>query len=276
MLQEQRKRRFNPPGSVVISVLLGLLLGGTIEYEWQAHKGYEKVFRLSRSVGVDLPMTHDLGSLVGSHWDTRDRVIQFQESQAPQGSLLFLGDSLVEGLRSGDLQVGGRRCSTINAGYAGIGVDELDEHARRILPQLSPRFVVLSVGMNDAWADANLQRWSKAYERLLDDVTKSGATVVVLTINQIEAGHPNVIKSPRTVEKLNAAIRSIAGRHHLIVADVNRDVEAARRRGLLREPLTVDGIHPTGPFFHELEDRWIAPAIGQAESERRQACITTT
>ncbi len=231
---------------------------------------------MGRRLGIGLPISHDLSQQVAPHWQTRDRMIGLQASQVPKGAVVMLGDSVVEGIWVSEAKAGGQNCAVLNAGFAGIGTDALKEHAMTIIPRVMPRFVVLSVGTNDAWADADIARWGASYEKLVNEILKSGATLVVLTINPPEAGFDNVLKSRATVARFNAAIRDVARRHHLILEDVARDVagdvqQARARRGALH--MTVDGIHPTGAFFSQIKNRWIDPGLEAAEGARHEQCI---
>lgn len=226
--------------------------------------------RVAARVGLRLPPDHDLSNLTRSHWDTRDIIIRLQSSEAPAGSILLLGDSIVEGYRADRLAVDGRECVVVNAGFAGIGVRELRPHLEAALAETQPRFVILSVGVNDAWADADVDAWAQAYERLVEEISRRKVTLVALTIMPPEPGFPNVTKSPDTVAAFNRVIRAVAARHGVLVADVAAGAAGATER--VRN--TVDGLHPTGPFYHKLESRWFAPAIRSAEAVRGEACVS--
>jgi lysophospholipase L1-like esterase len=275
LLQQLRRGRIHR-GVLFISasILIGALLGAYAEHENQIHDGYGKMFRIARKVGIDLPIDHHLSKLVAPHWSTRDRMLSLQASQAPKGSILLLGDSLFEGFWSNELKVGPKRCAVVNAGFAGIGVDELGEHAKLILPQVAPRFVVLWVGMNDAWPEADVTHWAARYEGLVRAILNSGATLMVLTINPPEPGFSNVIKSATTVRRFNEVIRRVARQHHLIIKDAAGDESNLRHR---TAPLhmTVDGLHPTGEFYHHIEVEWLEPALVAAEETRHESCIAT-
>jgi lysophospholipase L1-like esterase len=253
---------------VLMGVAAGLVIGAMTQSSLDTRGGTRAILdRLGG--GTD----HDLSHLVASHWTTRDIILRLQSSEAPKGSVLLLGDSIIEGVWQDEFRVGKHYCAAVNAGFAGIGVDQLEEHAKAILPGLAPRFVIVAVGINDAWPDADVGHWSQSYERLVDVIEKSGATPILLTINPPEAGYPRVVKSADTVARFNDAIRSIARRRGILVEDVARDL-VALRQGETSLHLTIDGIHPTGQFYRELAARWIDGGLKAAEGVRHESCVT--
>lgn len=249
---------------------IGILVGATVENAAAKHGGAifatEKVLRRA---GLPVPQDEDLATLVGTHWDTRARMLQLQAAEIPHGGILLLGDSTVEGFWWNELRVGDQNCVALNAGFAGAGVAEIQMRANSLLAETRPALVVLAVGLNDAWPDANSARWGKQYDALLADLVAHRVSVIAVPILPPEQGHPAGTKSAATVARFNALIRAAAQRHGVVVADERAAI------AMTHGPLTVDGIHPTGAFYRALETRMLVPTIASVERARHQRCATT-
>ncbi|MDP9097193.1 MAG: SGNH/GDSL hydrolase family protein [Pseudomonadota bacterium] len=219
-----------------------------------------------------MPLEHDLSHLAWSHWDTRQFVIRLQTAETPAGSIVLLGDSIIEGLWTNTLPVHGRACLAVNAGFAGIGVTDLQRMAAPLLAGWKPRFAVLYVGINDAWPDADAASWAARYDALVETILRSGATAVLSTILPPEPGIGRTTKSPQTVERFNDAIRAVGKSRGLLVADI---ANAAPEAGSANVHLTTDGIHPTGAFYRSLVEQWLVPALDAAQGARHEDCISS-
>lgn len=257
----------------LLVVLLAVLAGVGVELVVERFGGARALTtRVATASGVTLPGSHDLRRLAWSHWDTREFVVRLQAGEAPAGSIMLLGDSIIEGLWTNTLTVHDHPCLAVNAGFAGIGVTELQRLAAPLLDRLKPRFVVLYVGINDAWPDADATAWAASYDGLVGMIQRSGATLVIATILPPEPGVATTTKSPQVVEQFNNAIRAVGRSRGLLVADVAsvfRDADAAHGR------LTIDGIHPTGALYRLIVDRRLIPALDAAQGVRREDCISS-
>ena len=257
----------------IVAVAVGAIAQAVIDQHGGLHAVEVRVLQKASFLTED----HDLAHLVGTHWNTRDFMVRLQSLQAPQGSILLLGDSIAEGIWGQAFPVAGRRCTVVNGGYAGIGIHQLLDRTEAIFEEVKPRFVVVLVGINDAWPNADARAWSAAYDDLLQRIQTSGASPIVLTILPPESRFLASTKSAATVAAFNEQIKMVAEQHHAKVADVANDdavktpvVDSSGRS----VPRTIDGIHPTGQFYHEIEVRWLFPAIAAAENERGEPCVT--
>jgi lysophospholipase L1-like esterase len=249
----------------------GIFLGVTVDRAAASHGGVVVATDIVlHKVGISVNLDENLADLVGPHWETRDRMVQLQAAEVPSGGILLLGDSTIEGFWWNKLRVGDRDCVALNAGFAGAGVEQVRARADHILAEARPSLVILSVGINDAWPDADVARWGRQYDELLGALVARKVAVVAVAIMPPEPGFPNVTKSAATVERYNAAIRAAAQRHGVLVVD-----QAAARSSMHGTAhFTADGIHPTGPFYRALESKMLVPVIEAVEKARHLQCAT--
>src|SRR6476620_137264 len=131
--------------------------------------------RLSLLFNTNLPQDHRR---------IRPQIIEIQASQRSSWDVLFIGDSIVEGLRPDILT----EESSLNAGVGGTGVRFLKEHLLRLLSIAKPSTVVVLTGINDAldlsWrnTDTFIDVWARLYEDVAVSIAQHGATPILVSI----------------------------------------------------------------------------------------------
>lgn len=205
-----------------------------------------------------------------SHWQARKAIIELQKPSVPDGAILLLGDSIIESFHPNRLVVGDRSCSLVNAGFGGIGVRDLLDHAEEVTAIMKPSFVLLAVGINDARPDVDIKTWTRDYTRLVETLIDRGATPALFTVLPTEAGLELGSGYPADrIARLNDAIKAIGVALDLPVVDNSAEVTGPD--GLAKSGTTVDGIHPSAQILRAFEKRWFPLAV-----ERLQQLIGKT
>lgn len=176
----------------------------------------------------------------------RLNMLYWQAHQLPPGQLVFLGDSLTEGLLvfpAGGLQ-------PFNAGVMGANVNWWLDNIRAVMGLAKPGHVLVALGVNDAHAardeaalEAFVAEWRGKYATLLDEIQAVGAVPVVATVLPLaQTEHARDVAAKNgMVARFNAVLRDVAAGRGLSLVDC---AAAMAPEGSLDPALTmVDGVH---------------------------------
>jgi lysophospholipase L1-like esterase len=173
------------------------------------------------------------------------------------------------------------RVQVINAGVKG---DSTAEYIRflersRIIERTDPDWVLLQLGTNDLRIDSHAtttERFRRNLETILDRIERhrnkdgSSPRVFLATIPPVPIEvrwHFNADSRRRVEAEINPAIREIASRRGLFLADVHA-LFAAR-------PELLPEIHPSEEGYRELAEFWrrilapLVPAVGERKKTAR-------
>lgn len=206
------------------------------------------------------------------HWLIRDIVIASHRAAVGPGSLLFVGDSLVEGFywnRITSLPV-------LNAGYSGIWTEALEPRVPLLLQSASPGIAVLLVGTNDAKKDctgAALDRVAEHFKTIVGHFGEANVPLVVVTPPPIEASKRlTSFYSPEAMASLSRRIVRIA--HGRAAAIVDLQKAFSGENGAARAGITTDGIHLSAGAYrllHDMLEKAIAAVTARRGDDRRGA-----
>ncbi|MGO4704301.1 SGNH/GDSL hydrolase family protein [Microvirga sp. 2MCAF38] len=176
-----------------------------------------------------------------SHWLIRDIVVGSHIGAAGPESLLFIGDSIVEGFywnRIGPHAV-------INAGYSGIWTEALEPKIERLLNAAKPRVAALLVGTNDAkkgHGEEYLATVATFYEKIVRLFSASGVALIAFTPPPVEQNKRlTSFYSHEAMRALAREITQIATHHGHAVIDLYSALSTAD--GHAKTGATIDGVH---------------------------------
>jgi lysophospholipase L1-like esterase len=173
------------------------------------------------------------------------------ESQGRQGSYntVVFGDSIVEFAAIDGVCGGG----ILNAGVAGVRVEDLMQLAPAIGASVKPHMAIIAIGANDAARQfrTDAARFAASYRHLVEslqalDISLKLATIAPFGNHATSASGPY---DPLHSSELNAQIRSVARDLALPVIDFAEMPKTAS--GALRADLTTDGVHLTSGGYQE-------------------------
>lgn len=121
-----------------------------------------------------------------TYHDSRAGYIQLNASVAGRQDTVVLGDSVIE-----STWTEGACGRTFNAGMAGAKVHDVHRLARKILPDLKPSTIIVSVGANHFWnGDRELPAFRTQYRDLIADLPQ--ARLVLLGVPNSSAASADV------------------------------------------------------------------------------------
>lgn len=197
----------------------------------------------------------------------------------------FLGDSITQfGLQPGGyvnlvangLKGIGKPVTVIPAGVSGNTSNDMLARLKRDVLDKKPDWMTLSCGVNDVWHGANgvaLEPYKTNITSIVDQATAAGIKVVILTATMIHENPADPLN--QQLIPYNDFLRQLATQRHLILADLNADMqdELAKRKAadpsLKGNILTVDGVHMNG-FGNQMMAAGILKAFGVTEQQLAQ------
>jgi lysophospholipase L1-like esterase len=201
-----------------------------------------------------------------------------------QPVVLCAGDSITAASYpkhlSGLLKRDGLRAQVINAGVDGHSTAEYIRFLERsrIVERSAPNWVLLQLGTNDLRIDSHAtttEQFSRNLEAILDRIGRyrhadgSPPRVLLATIPPIPLEvrwHFDAGSRARVEKEINPAIRAIAARRGLVLADIH--ALFAGRPDLLPE------VHPSEEGYRELAASWhriLAPLISSSPAAKAGA-----
>jgi lysophospholipase L1-like esterase len=148
--------------------------------------------------------------------------------QAPEGSVILFGDSIVEGAPLPSAICG---YSLINAGVTGAAIGYFEQHATELLGSSHPKLIVLAVGINNSSSIA-AKHFQSHYFGTVARLSRF-SPVVVATITPVRSGSGSLGYEAALVPNLNNVISATP--KAVAVIDVNEPLSSA--------DYTTDGIH---------------------------------
>jgi lysophospholipase L1-like esterase len=210
-----------------------------------------------------------------SHAQVRLQIIESHMSQFPNPSILFLGDSIVEGLFVNQFCGLG----TLNAGLGGAGVELLVNHLSNVWTRLDSPIVILAVGVNDSMRGRDglmgedyLTRWAKYYDGVLQTIRDHGAVPVVVSVLPVERNMPlgEDFFNSEVIRRMNKVLQAAAKKEGAVFVDAY--TVFADASGAMKSGSTKDGVHLTAEsyktFVREIEQ-------GVREAAKRANIVTS-
>lgn len=175
---------------------------------------------------------------------TREAIITMQKSQFPDGGIILLGDSIMDGLLPPNTGQ-----AVLNAGIGSSNTESYLPFGQRILNGTNPKAVIIAIGVNNARPDGafSLEAFSMEYAALCASAKETGATVFVSTVLPVvnEASKKMGLGSSYfdvdAISAMNGKIRSIAAQNDYILID--SFAELSDSEGSLPAKLSTDGVH---------------------------------
>ncbi|WP_112664267.1 SGNH/GDSL hydrolase family protein [Microvirga flavescens] len=203
-----------------------------------------------------------------SHWLIRDIVIGSHIGVAGPESLLFIGDSIVEGFYWNS--VGSH--AVVNAGYSGIWTEALEPKVERLLTVAKPRLAALLVGTNDAKqgrGEEYLATVATLYEKTVRLFSASGVRLIAITPPPVEQGKRLTgYYSGEAMHALAREVVQIATHHGHGVIDLHGALSTPDRNA--KAGATIDGIHLSPPAYRLMRDM-LERKIAEMDTEGKQA-----
>lgn len=241
---------------VILTVLFFIAFAGSVYYlnnkmikrtNNQIKSLNESVLQLKSEVlkAVPVPLGH-------WHHNIRIFMIKAQGGQVEDDCILLIGDSITEGIymdRISGLPV-------LNAGVGGAGVSFFYDNLKDLLSTVKkPVVAIIALGVNDATLsvpsphEKYVSTWIKQYESIVNQVRKTGAEPVLMTILPVGKDMPlgNKYFNTDLLNKLNDSIRDLAAKDKLILSDSNKTLSGSD--GFIKKGLTVDGVHLTSEGY---------------------------
>lgn len=169
----------------------------------------------------------------------RNLVGLYDLSKTEKARIVFFGNSITFGAGNWSELLG--REGIVNRG---IGGDNLPGMLNRLhqVYRLQPQYCFIMAGINDLYADANVDTVFARYVQLIDSLQAKKIIPVIQSTLHVNPKWKRTEEKNPLVAKLNAMLRSLALRRSLEFIDVNSVVS---RNGVLRDEYTGDGVHLT-------------------------------
>jgi lysophospholipase L1-like esterase len=197
------------------------------------------------------------------HWLIRDIVIGSHMQAAGPGSLLFLGDSIVEGFYWGEVA----GLPVVNAGFSGIWCEALEPKVERLVAKARPRIVALLVGTNDAkkgQGPDDVKTVAGHYERIVATLAATGLPLIAVTPPPVELNKRLTgFYAPEAMADLSRHVVRIASGAGATVIDMHAAFRGADGAG---PGITVDGIHLAPEAYrrlHTMMERAVTPLLSR-------------
>lgn len=196
----------------------------------------------------------------GEYWLERVAAFHEENRHLESGGIVFVGDSITEGFRVGEMFPG---LEAINRGISGdkIGGSRFYGVLDRVdvsVAELNPRKVFLLIGVNDIifW-DVPPREMRRGYKRLLRRIREvySDGLLYVETLLPLRGEYEHHM--PEALQ-FNEYLKTLAPAFGATLLDVH----AAFRdeHGLMREDYTTDGLH-LSPKGYERLGKVLLPAV---------------
>jgi lysophospholipase L1-like esterase len=185
------------------------------------------------------PVEYDL-SQMGDHWHERVEEFRRENATLDPGGIVMVGDSITQGLCTGEFFPG---IPIINRGISGdriIGViARLDES----IFDLEPRRIFLLIGVNDAGMHPEMEfpEYEHQLRFLFDQIARRcpETDVIIQSIMPIrgEYAHANA-----RIREVNSLLRTLAQAHGFRYLDLQPLL--SDENGEMRPEFADDGVHP--------------------------------
>jgi acyl-CoA thioesterase-1 len=176
--------------------------------------------------------------------------------------LVFVGDSITDGhtlpllVRQAFVDARGPVPVVLNAGVAGDTAAGMRKRLARDVLSRRPTFVLFSAGINDVLRGVKVADYAADVSAVAEELGKKKVPLILLTTTTLGPKHP---KADARLADFNAAVRRVAKKHGLVVAEVN----ALMRKGGpgLLEP---DQVHLTFAGYRVMA-RAVLDALGRRD-----------
>ena len=169
---------------------------------------------------------------------TRQAMLLAQATQVPPGTVMLLGDSIID-----SLYIFSANFPIFNAGIGSATVETWDEFAPRLFALVKPKIVIIAIGINNTSRDNfNAEIFQNYYFRLCAVAKENSQRVILSTILPVSQDMPLGARyNLDRIHAVNSIIRQFAKNngYELIdsfsyFADTNDHLPAH---------LTIDGVH---------------------------------
>jgi lysophospholipase L1-like esterase len=182
----------------------------------------------------------------------RDANAKVPPPAAGEERVVFMGDSITE---LWNLTASYPGHPYVNRGISGQASSQMLLRFRQDVIDLKPRAVVILAGTNDIAGNAgptNLTEIEGNLASMAELATAHGIRVVLCTVLPVnddhEEGHGSFLLRPLDqIKTLNRWISAYAKTHHHALVDYYQ--ATVDERGLLRNPLSDDGLHPNAAGY---------------------------
>jgi lysophospholipase L1-like esterase len=212
------------------------------------------------------------------------------DSIGPQAgqTVAFLGDSITQfGYNSNPagyvhlvenaLEQEGRKIVVIPAGVSGNTSKDMLARLDKDVLSKKPDWMTLSCGVNDVWHGGGgvaLEDYKKNITSIVDQAPAAGIKVIILTSTMIMEDQSNPFN--QKLIAYNDFLRSLATERHLLLADLNADMQTALAEQHTEVPkmkgtlLTVDGVHMNA-LGNQMMAAGVLKAMGVTDDQLAQA-----
>jgi acyl-CoA thioesterase-1 len=179
--------------------------------------------------------------------------------------IVFLGDSITDGntypllVQQAMREAGKDVPIIINAGVASDVAAGMRKRLEGTVLARRPEVVTLSVGINDVLRKVPVEAFEADVEAMARRSDEAKVRLIIMTTSILEGKNA---EADGRLEAYNAALRRVAGRRHLKVAEVNQLMRAARQKG--EELLEADQVHPNFEGYRVMA-RALLDALGAPE-----------
>jgi lysophospholipase L1-like esterase len=195
-----------------------------------------------------------------------DSITQFGEG--PTGYVSLIADALEQQ---------GKKIEVIPAGVSGNTSKDMLARLDKDVLSKKPDWMTLSCGVNDVWHGMNgvpLDQYQQNITSIVDQATAAGIKVVILTSTMITEDQAAPFN--QKLIAYNDFLHTLATQKHLLVADLNADMQAALAQQKAAMPtlkgivLTIDGVHMNG-LGNEMMAAGVLKAFGCTDAQVDQA-----
>lgn len=200
---------------------------------------------------LSCPQTEAASSYWAPHWDAKMSAAVTHSGNVGTRNVLILSDSILEGFWWNQMQ----GHYIVNCGMGGIGIDGVLARADYILQMMSPRVVIVMVGINDCTEGTEMDgaEWIAKYETLLMKIAAANSTAVVCSILPIASGKAlSPLFDVMSQRDKNTRLYNMCVRLNQIFLNLNAWFAPPPDYMYMYSSLTNDGVHPYAAGMSQL------------------------
>lgn len=180
-----------------------------------------------------------------------------------KGRIVFLGDSITELWKSIDAPLFGQ--SYVNRGVSGQTTAQMLARFNEDVIDLHPRLVVIMGGTNDIALNDGPISLETTFRNIVTMVKRAESNKIKVVLCSVLPAHdfkwrPDVAPAEKIV-KLNAMLKSYAGKHHLTYIDYHSAMKDPRNG--MKADYAQDGVHPNAKGYQVMKPL-LLKGIGKA------------
>lgn len=165
-------------------------------------------------------------------------VNQYANENVGAVDVVFLGDSITEWYPLSSFYQG---FTYANRGIAGDQIRGVSDRLVQTVYPLSPKVVVLSIGVNDILRDNSVLGCQRQYDDLLENLKENLPDTTIIIGSILPVGE-NLARYQDRIVELNSSIKNLAKKHGCLFVDTHSRL-LDQNTEMILPAYTTDGLH---------------------------------